>query len=176
MTSGRTPEFPDIYRSEFPYVWKTLRRLGASTQDIEDLAHDLFVVVHRHLPEYDPERPLRPWLFGIAIRVLADYRRAARHGREVFTGEFDPMDAAPTPLERLEGEEARDLLMRALDRLDLDRRAVFVLHELDELPAPEIARVLEIPLNTVYSRLRLARADVTAALRRSRGRERLSNV
>jgi RNA polymerase sigma-70 factor, ECF subfamily len=176
VTSGRTPEFPDIYRSEFPYVWKTLRRLGASAQDIEDLAHDLFVVVHRHLPQYDPERPLRPWLFGIALRVLADFRRSARHGREIFTDEFDPVDGAPTALERLEGEEARDLLMRALDRLDLDRRAVFVLHELDELPAPEIARVLEIPLNTVYSRLRLARADVTAALRRTWERERLSNV
>ncbi len=176
MTSGRTPEFPDIYRAEFPYVWKTLRRLGASTQDIEDLAHDLFVVVHRHLPQYDPERPLRPWLFGIALRVLADFRRSARHGREIFTDEFDPIDGSPTALERLEGEEARDLLMRALDRLDLDRRAVFVLHELDELSAPDIARVLDIPLNTVYSRLRLARAEVTAALRRTCGRERLSNV
>ena len=176
MTSGRSPEFPDIYRNEFPYVWKTLRRLGASAQDIEDLTHDLFVVVHRHLPDYDPERPLRPWLFGIALRVLADHRRAARHKHEIFTDEFDPADGAPTVLERMEGEEARDLLMRALDRLDLDRRAVFVLHELDELPAPEIARVLEIPLNTVYSRLRLARADVTEALRRSYGRERLSNV
>jgi RNA polymerase sigma-70 factor (ECF subfamily) len=176
VTSGRSPEFPDIYRSEFPYVWKTLRRLGASAQDIEDLTHDLFVVVHRHLPDYDPDRPLRPWLFGIALRVLADFRRAARHRREIFTDEFDPVDGAPTVLERMEGEEARDLLMRALDRLDLDRRAVFVLHELDDLPAPEIARVLEIPLNTVYSRLRLARADVTAALRRSYGRERLGNV
>jgi RNA polymerase sigma-70 factor (ECF subfamily) len=176
VTSGRSPEFPDIYRSEFPYVWKTLRRLGASTQDIEDLTHDLFVVVHRHLSDYDPERPLRPWLFGIALRVLADHRRAARHKREIFTDEFDPIDGAPTVLDRMEGEEARDLLMRALDRLDMDRRAVFVLHELDELPAPEIARVLEIPLNTVYSRLRLARADVTEALRRSYGRERLGNV
>lgn len=176
MTSGRSPEFPDIYRSEFPYVWKTLRRLGASAQDIEDLTHDLFVVVHRHLPDYDPERPLRPWLFGIALRVLADHRRAARHKREIFTDELDPVDGAPTVLDRMEGEEARDLLMRALDRLDLDRRAVFVMHELDELPAPEIARVLEIPLNTVYSRLRLARADVTEALRRSYGRERLGNV
>jgi RNA polymerase sigma-70 factor (ECF subfamily) len=172
VTSGRPPDFPTIYRSEFPYVWKTLRRLGAASQDLEDLAHDLFVVVHRHLSDFDPDRPLRPWLFGIAVRVVADYRRSPRSAREFLGDTTEPVDGAPTPHERMEGTEARAVLMRALDSLDLDRRAVFVMHELDEIPVPEIASTLAIPLNTAYSRLRLARADVAQSIQRFRAAER----
>ena len=173
MNTGRPPDFPTLYRSEFPYVWKTLRRLGAPAQDIEDLAHDLFVVVHRHLSDYDPARPLRPWLFGIAVRVVADFRRSGRNQREIPGETADLADGAPTAHERLEKREARVVLLKALDSLDLDRRAVFVMHEIDEITAPEIADALAIPLNTVYSRLRLARADVAAWIRRFRSGERV---
>jgi RNA polymerase sigma-70 factor (ECF subfamily) len=153
-----------------------MRRLGAPPQDLEDLAHDLFVVVHRHLAEYDPDRPLRPWLFGIAVRVLADFRRSPRNTREILGESAEPVDGAPSPHEQLEGSEARAVLMRALDDLDLDRRAVFVMHELDEIPIPEIASTLGVPLNTAYSRLRLARADVAAAIQRFRAGERRRDV
>lgn len=174
VTPGQPPDFPTIYRCEFPYVWKTLRRLGTPAQDIEDLAHDLFVVVYRHLSDYDPARPLRPWLFGIAVRVVADFRRSPRSARELLGETAEPVDGAPMPDQNLEGSEARAVLMKALDGLDLDRRAVFVMHELDELPVPEIADALAIPLNTAYSRLRLARVDVTNAIRRSRAPERVA--
>jgi len=176
VTAGRPPDLPTIYRSEFPYVWKTLRRLGAPPQELEDLAHDLFVVVHRHLSDYDPDRPLRPWLFGIAVRVVADFRRSPRSVREVLGETAEPVDGAPTPHDRLEGTEARAVLMKALDGLDLDRRAVFVMHELDEVPVPEIASTLAIPLNTAYSRLRLARADVARAIARFRAGDRSCDV
>ena len=176
MTPGRPPDFPSIYRSEFPYVWKTLRRLGAPAQDLEDLAHDLFVVVHRHLSDFDPDRPLRPWLFGIAVRVVADFRRSPRSAREFLGETAEPVDGAPSPHERMEGTEARAVLMKALDGLDLDRRAVFVMHELDEIPVPEVASTLGIPLNTAYSRLRSARVDVAAAIQRFRAQERSCDV
>jgi RNA polymerase sigma-70 factor (ECF subfamily) len=176
VTPGRPPDFPSIYRSEFPYVWKTLRRLGAPAQDLEDLAHDLFVVVHRHLSDFDPDRPLRPWLFGIAVRVVADFRRSPRSAREFLGETAEPVDGAPSPHERMEGTEARAVLMKALDGLDLDRRAVFVMHELDEIPVPEVASTLGIPLNTAYSRLRSARVDVAAAIQRFRAQERSCDV
>jgi RNA polymerase sigma-70 factor, ECF subfamily len=172
----RPPDFKALYRTEFPYVWKTLQRLGAPSPDIEDLVHDVFVVVHRHLADYDPARPLRPWLFGITLRVLADHRRAGRNRNEITAEIDDPIDMAPTPHERLEDREARAVLMRALDSLDLDRRAIFVMHELDEVPVPEIASLLDIPLNTAYSRLRLARADVESWIRRFRSQERRQDV
>jgi RNA polymerase sigma-70 factor (ECF subfamily) len=172
VNPGRSPALPSLYRSEFSYVWKTLRRLGAPPHDIEDLAHDVFVVVHRHLGDYDPTRPLRPWLFGIAMRVVADFRRAGRNLHEVVGDVVEPIDTAPSPHDRMEGMEARALLQKALDKLDLDQRAVFVMHEIDEVPVPEIATALDIPLNTAYSRLRLARAGVAAVIERSRAQER----
>jgi RNA polymerase sigma-70 factor, ECF subfamily len=171
VTAGKAPDFPTIYASEFAYVWKTLRRLGAPLKDIEDLTHDLFVVVHRRLPAYDPSRPLRPWLCGIAVRVLSDYRRSFRNSRELLdpiAPTPDAIDQAPRQDESLAGSQARTLLMRALDVLDIDRRVVLVMHDLDEVPMPEIASTLDIPLNTAYSRLRLAREDVVAAVRRLR--------
>ncbi len=170
--ADRPPDFTEIYRSELAYVWKTLRRLGAPPPDLEDLAHDVFVVVHRHLGEYDPTRPLRPWLFGIALRVVSDYRRLGRNQRELLGERGEPVDAAPTPHERLEDREARELLMKALAILSLEQRAVFVMHELDEVPVPEIAGTLAIPLNTAYSRLRLARADLAAWINRYRSAAR----
>lgn len=163
-----SPDIRAIYRSELSYVWKTLRRLGAPASDIEDLVHDVFVVVHRHWGDYDRARPLRPWLFGIAMRVLADFRRAGRNLHEIPSELLDPVDTAPSPHDHMEGKEARALLLRAMDSLDLDRRAVFVMHEIDEVPAPEIAATLAIPLNTAYSRLRLARMDVAAWIARYR--------
>jgi RNA polymerase sigma-70 factor (ECF subfamily) len=164
-------DLPSLYRREFAYVWKTLRRLGAPLSDLEDLAHDVFVVVHRHLDDYDRARPLRPWLCGIAVRVVADYRRLQRNQREVVGETTEAVDAGPTAHERFEAREARALLMKALDALDPDRRAVFVMHELDEVPVPEIAAELGVPLNTAYSRLRLARAEVAAWIARRRAGE-----
>jgi RNA polymerase sigma-70 factor (ECF subfamily) len=172
VNPGPLPELPALYRSEFSYVWKALRRLGAPPHDIEDLVHDVFVVVHRHLADYDPARPMRPWLFGITVRVLADFRRAGRNLHEVVGDAGEPVDAAPGPHERMEGVEARTLLLKALDTVDLDQRAVFVLHEIDDIPVPEIATALGIPLNTAYSRLRLARAGVAAFIEKIRARER----
>ena len=172
LTAGEPADFPTLYRSEFAYVWKTLRRLGAPVRDLEDLAHELFVVVHRHLRDYDRTRPLRPWLFGIAVRVLSDYRRTFRNSRELLdrrAAAAEPIDAAPGQDERLGEAQARALLMRALDELPFERRVVLVMHDLDGVAVPEIAAALDIPLNTAYSRLRLARVDLTAAVRRPRG-------
>jgi RNA polymerase sigma-70 factor, ECF subfamily len=165
--SHQAVAFATLYRSEFPYVWKTLRRLGAPTADLEDLVHDVFVVVHRHLADYDPARPPRPWLFGITLRVVSDFRRLGRNLREIPGPAPEPVASDPSPEQHLQGKEARDLLMNALAELDLDRRAVFVLHELDEQAMPAIAAMLSIPLNTAYSRLRLARAEVAAFIERS---------
>jgi RNA polymerase sigma-70 factor (ECF subfamily) len=172
VPADRPLDLTEIYRAELAYVWKTLRRLGAPPSDLEDLAHDVFVVVHRHLGDYDPARPLRPWLFGIAVRVLADFRRLHRNQREIAGERIEPVDAAPTAHERMESQEARELLMKALDTLDLEQRAVFVMHDLDEAPVPEIALALAIPLNTAYSRLRLARADLAAWIARYRAATR----
>jgi RNA polymerase sigma-70 factor (ECF subfamily) len=164
-------DFASLYKQEFGYAWRTLRRLGVRECDLPDVAHDLFIVVHRHISEYDPSRPLRPWLFGIAFRVVSDYRRSARIVRETLDDLPDVVDGAPPADEQIAERQAREAVMRVLDELDLDRRAVLVMHDLEGHPVPEIAAALAIPVPTAYSRLRLARQDLAAAIKRHRARE-----
>jgi len=164
-------DFQSLYKQELGYVWRTLRRLGVRERDLPDLAHDFFVVVFRHLADYDPLRPVRPWLFGIAFRVVSDYRRSARFVRETLGEPPEVVDRAPPVDEQLADRQARAAVMRVLDELELDRRAVLVMHDLEDHPVPEIAAALAIPVATAYSRLRLAREDLAAAIKRLRARE-----
>lgn len=162
-------EFPAVYAAELGYVWHALRRLGVQERDLEDLCHDVFVVVFRNLPVYDTRRPIRPWLFGIAFRVASDYRRSARQRREIPGTTRELTCPAPPADEVMLRRERQRLVARALDELELDRRAVFVMHDIDGHVMPDIATALAIPLNTAYSRLRLARADFAAAVKRVQG-------
>jgi RNA polymerase sigma-70 factor (ECF subfamily) len=164
---GHRPTFHDVYLAESSYLWNALRRFGVREGDLEDLLHDAFVKVHHALHRYDPSRPLRPWLCGIAFRVASDYRRRARVQRERLSEELDrEQDRRPLPDEELAREQARALLLRGLESMDLDRRAVLVMHDIDGFSVPEIAQALGLRLNTAYSRLRIARRELAAAVRR----------
>jgi RNA polymerase sigma-70 factor (ECF subfamily) len=160
-------DFRTIFELEVGYVMRTLRRLGVAPADLEDLAHDVFLAVHQRLDAYDPARALRPWLFGFAFRVASHYRRKA--GRETALDHVERVvDASDGPEALLEKEARRKLVLAGLDAIELSRRAVFVLHELDGVTCDEIARTLAIPIGTAYSRLRLARQDFSAAMNRLR--------
>jgi len=165
------PDLRQTYEAHFTHVWHTLRRLGVRDSDLEDAAHDVFVVVHRRLPDFDVARPIRPWLTGITYRVASDERRRARHRRErsgMPDGVPESADSGPSPEEVVAARQARAAVLAALDTLDMERRVVFVMHELDGVSGPEIAEALAVPLNTVYSRLRIARSQFAAAVRRQR--------
>lgn len=151
--------FDEIYDRDLDYVWHTLRRFGVPPGDIQDAAHEVFLVLYRRWNELDRERPLQPWLFGVARRVAADFR-AKRHE--------DPTQIEPaSPADPLAAK--RELLRRAMDALDDDRRAVIILHDLEGHTGAEIAVLLDISVNTVHSRLRLARADLVSAVRKLGG-------
>jgi RNA polymerase sigma-70 factor, ECF subfamily len=167
VTREGPERFRPIFERELPYVWSTLRRLGVKPADLEDVVHEVFVRVYRKLAEYDDARPIRPWLFGFAYRGAADYRRLARHRREAPGVDTDAPDPRAGPDEEVDLSDRRALLDRALEAVPLERRAVLVLHELEEKPVPEIADALGIPLNTAYSRLRTGRAELAAALKRA---------
>ncbi|MET0593674.1 MAG: sigma-70 family RNA polymerase sigma factor [Polyangiaceae bacterium] len=161
--------FRSVFEEGFDYVWNTVRRLGVAPADIEDVSHDVMLDVYRKMGTYDPARPLKPWLFAFSFRAVSEYRRKQRVRREVRE-EVEAVDRAPLADAQLVAEENRALVAAALETLDLDRRAVFVLHDLDDVPIPDVARTLEIPLNTAYSRLRVAREKFVKALKRLQAR------
>lgn len=150
--------FDAIYDTELHYVLRSLRRLGIPMRDLEDVAHDVFLVVHKQLAEYDTERPLRPWLFGIAFRVASTYRRKHSNAKERLS-DTDEGASAGDPNNPWPAHQTRQLVLAALETLELEPRAVIILHDIDGATANEISDTLSMPVNRVYSRLRIARRD-----------------
>ena len=164
------PDLGAIFDEHFDYVWIVLRHLGIPEADLEDVVHEVFLKVHGRLADYDPDRPIKPWLFGFAYRVAIGHRRLARNRLELLGVPVEAVDPVAGADERMVAGQDRALLEAALETLEPDRRTVLLLHDVDEVPIPAIAGELGIPVNTAYSRLRLARADLAAAMTRLRKR------
>ena len=162
-----TPSFEEIFSENAPFVWRALRRLGVDEADVEDVCQDVFMVAHRKLPSFEHRSSIRTWIYGICVRVAADFRRRARRRYERVTDTPPEQPVPPSQIETLSDREGRAILDRALSKLDADKRAVFVLFELEELPMAEIAEAVGCPLQTAYARLYAARKQVEAGLRRA---------
>jgi RNA polymerase sigma-70 factor (ECF subfamily) len=165
VAGERTPAtevatFPEVYRAHFRFVWRTLGRLGVREADLLDLTQNVFIVVHRQLAGFEGRSELTTWLFSICRLVVKDYLRSAPIRREVLVdvGELSKrVGASESPLRRLDSDDLGRTLEAILDRLPEKLRTAFVLFELDEMSGEDIAQLLEVPVGTVRSRLRLAR-------------------
>ena len=144
-------------------MYRSLRRLGTAPSDIDDLAQEVFLALCRSWSGFDQTRQVRPYLFGIAFRIVAKQRRKRR--RETEFQVIEIADSGPGPDDELAAKRAGALLLTALERIPLPRRAVLVMHEIDGVPVQEVAATLGIPRFTVYSRLRKARQELESILR-----------
>ena len=158
----------ETFDHELGYLYGTLQRLGARPGDTEDLLQEIFLALHRNWSALDATRSLRPWLFGVAFRVVRSHRR--RRAREAPHAGLDPEDGAPTPEAWLQGQESLALLSAALQQVPASRRSVLVKHDLDGLDVVDIARELSITKFGVYARLYKGRKELAAAIRRLSGR------
>jgi RNA polymerase sigma-70 factor (ECF subfamily) len=162
-----------IYDETFDFVWRSARRMGVAPSSVDDVVQEVYLVAHRRLADFEGRSSVRTWLFGILLRVVSDHRRRLRR-----KGGLAPLpaavvdDRATSPADAAARNEQVRLLYRILDELDDAKRAVFVLAELEQMRAPEIAEALGVKLNTVYSRLRAARQAFERALARHRAKER----
>jgi RNA polymerase sigma-70 factor (ECF subfamily) len=169
LDEARVRSFRDLYDTHVAFVWRNLRRLGVPESEADDRAQEVFVVAYRRYREFEERgHGPRAWLFQIALRVASGARRHRRRHPEVPDGgQAMSQETIPPPqVDAVERRQALDRLDAALATIDMGRRAVLVLHEIEEMTAPEIAQVLGIPLNTVYSRLRVARMELEQALMR----------
>lgn len=165
----RDRAFRRLYDEHVAFVWRNLRRLGVMDRDVEDKCQEVFVVAHRRWVEFaDRGHGPRAWLFQIVLRVASDARRHRRRHPVDPDGGIaqERQSVEPAQAAAVARRQALDLLDRALATIDVGRRAVLVLHEIEQMTAPEIARALDLPLNTVYSRLRVARVELDAELAR----------
>lgn len=161
------PSFDEVYAAHFAFVWRVLRTFGVPDAALEDAAQDVFVVVHRRLPEFEGRSAITTWLFAIARRVAGTHRRkagTAGHHVQLESLGDEPASATDT-FAALSRAQAAATVMAILDTMDEGKRIVFALVELEQLSVPEVARMLDINLNTAYSRLRLARTAFELAVR-----------
>ena len=164
---GTTSHFAEIYRNHFGFVTRSVQRFGVAEASAEDVAQDVFLVAQRRFEGFEGRSTARTWLFGIARRVAKDHRRSRDRLRRRLDRLGAPELALP-PEDAAMRMWAVDRLQVALAELEPNRRTVFVLCDIEGMTAPEIAELLDVNLNTVYSRLRQARLHLEATLADSR--------
>lgn len=163
-----------VHREHATFVWRSLQRLGVRGAELDDAHQEVFIVVHRKLGTFDDaSAKLTSWLFGICMRVASAARRKAHRRHEVLTcvmpEQGSGVDTGPEG--RLQQRQAAELVDRVLDTLDLEKRAIFVMFEMDQLSCQEIADIVDVPLGTVHSRLHAARSEFQEGIRRNTLRE-----
>lgn len=171
--AGAAPPIDQLYRECFDMVWRGLARLGVPAQHLDDAVQDVFLAAHRRAADFEGRSTPRSWVFGFAVNVARDHRRRLRTRACMEALEHDPpADRSSQPDHLAARSEAVALLDRILDTLDDDRRSVFVMVEYEQMTVPEVAAALGVNVNTVYTRLRAARADFEGALARYHRRSR----
>jgi RNA polymerase sigma-70 factor (ECF subfamily) len=164
-------DFDAIYEANLTYIWRAARRLGIDPADTDDVVQEVFLVAHRRLSDFEGRAQVKTWLFKILVRVVRHYFRTQKrkpgHRPTESPQDLDGLRVpSDGPAEVAERAEAVRILDRLLSRMDEDKREVFVLAEIEALSVVEIADVLGVNLNTVYSRLRTARQTFQRALER----------
>ncbi|MBN9164035.1 MAG: sigma-70 family RNA polymerase sigma factor [Myxococcales bacterium] len=160
---AQAPCIREIVLSHGRYVWRLLRYLGVAERDLDDVCQDVFTTVHRKLGDLADEG-LRPWLRTICVNHAKNYRRRARHHREMLVDEMPEPVVSASQEEGLELAEAQRCLLTLLDRLDEDWRAIFVLHRVEDLPMEQVAKIVGCSLSTAYLRYQRACAGLENAL------------
>lgn len=173
------PSFDEVYQEYFPFVWRTARRMGVNDSSLDDVCQDVFVAVHRRLPEFEGRSSLKTWMFGFVLNVVQVHHRTQRRKNVSYraTGEVVDPDTvedsrSQSPDEQMSRTEAADIAHDLLSRLPDDKRAVFILSELEGMSAAEIAEAVSANVNTVYARLRAARQQFSQAVERHRAKDR----
>jgi len=173
--------FDHLYEQHVDFVWRSACRLGIEDSDADDVVQEVFFIAHRRLREFEGRASAKTWLFRILFHVVQHHFRShARKHRHLSAGlgldpDRLPDVRAPGPLESAEQAEALKVLDRLLGEIEEERRVVFVLAEIEQMTAGEIAEAVGINVNTVYSRLRVARQEFEGALRRHRAGEARRN-
>jgi RNA polymerase sigma-70 factor, ECF subfamily len=171
MNGEVRPKLRQVFDEHASYIWRTLRHLGIPDADVPDLCQEVFVTVHRKLADFEGRSSLRTWLYGICLRVASEYRRRPYVRHERFASEPMPEAAGGAELGPDTRLEQRSAVLRLLDGLDEDKRAVVVLYEIEGLSMKEVAEVVHCPLQTAYSRLHAGRELMLAALNAERESE-----
>jgi RNA polymerase sigma-70 factor (ECF subfamily) len=150
-------DFEQLYALYFEFTWRVLRHLGVPRAGMDDAVQEVWLVVHQRLGQFEGRSTLKTWLFGIALNVMRNQRRADERRLRQLQEPEPPVEAPHDPeLEHL-GREAWQRVQHFLSTLDEQRRAIFVCSLLEHLPAQQTAEATGVDVTTVYQRVRTLR-------------------
>lgn len=164
VLSSTRPTFREVFGAHVDYVWRTVRHMGVPRSDVPDVVQEVFIVVHRRLPDWEPRHPIRTWLYTICRHQARDRGMRAHVRRERTTDALPEVALVSTPHDELAATRALEQLHAALSGIDREQQEVFLMYELEGLSMEDIAQAMGCPIKTAYSRLRLARAHLARAL------------
>ncbi len=156
----------ELYDAHFDFVYRVARRLGTPEGEVEDVVHDVFVVVYNKLDQFEGGK-LTTWLYRITANIVSGKHRK-RRVRKAFESLKLWVGAAPpeSPERSAERRSASAAVERILERMSPKKREVFVLFELEAIPGEQIAEQLGCPLGTVWTRLHHARKEFLKVAKR----------
>jgi RNA polymerase sigma-70 factor, ECF subfamily len=176
-TNGLSPAaFRELYETNFDFIWNMLVRFGVRKSDALDQAQQVFLAAYLRFESFEGRSEVRTWLVGISRHVASDYRRSARYRHELLCWTID-LDLLfelglfqSAGVNEVDGDASHPATKRlaetVLDKLPEPQRVVFVLYELEELQGSEIAKLLDVSIGTVRSRLRHARLAFAREVKR----------
>lgn len=162
-----------VHASHGDFVWASLQRLGVRDAALEDLFQEVFLVVHERGASFEGRSRLSTWLYGICLRVVVAHRRRAWVRREKPTDNVPEPEPTPDPKApdaALEQRQAQRRLTEVLDAMEPERRALFVMIVIEEIPTEEVAVLLDVPVGTVHSRMHAARKQFEDCVKRVNAR------
>lgn len=167
------PSFAQVYDEHFGFVWRTARHLGIAPEDMDDCVQDVFLAVHRRLGDFEGRSSIQTWLFGISLMVVRNHRRRSRRkGGLAELPEELPDSWSQSPETHAQKLQAVRLVHHLLDQLEDGERELVVMADLQGMTVPEISEILGCNVNTIYSRLRVAREKFERAVARFQARSR----
>jgi RNA polymerase sigma-70 factor (ECF subfamily) len=157
-----------LFRDHAAFVAGFLVRLGAARGEIDDLVQEIFLVAHRRGGYVQGAARPTTWLAEIAVRVLSTARRTKRRRPEEPDDDALALLCTPgdDPERRADTTQMLARVQRALEAIPIERRAIFVLFEIEGEACDAIAAGLGIPVKTIYSRLHTARKEFAEAYER----------
>lgn len=155
------PKFDDVYQEHFSFAWRSLRGLGVPSEAVEDAAQEVFIIVYRKLDMLTDPAGIKGWIFSISRRVASDYRRSKkRKGIAVEYNDSTTKDENSTPQVTAENRQMLEQVESFLSGLKDENRSIFVLSEVEQLPVSQISQMMDMNLNTIYSRLKVIKNDL----------------
>lgn len=157
ILEGDKQAYGELYEKTIQNVFKTVHFLIEEKGDVDDLVQDIYIQVYKSLKKYDRTKPFQPWLIGIAMKQIHAYRRKRWMGLRILKKaekheQAEAVDFSDSIVNKITNEQ----LVALVNELPYKLKQVIILRYLNDYSQEEVAKILEIPVGTVKSRINSA--------------------